>query len=55
MAIFYLELLDFGSCLTWPRVAVACPTASAKSIRGDGLRDGGRRGQGRDREIERPV
>lgn len=36
-----LELPDFGSCLAWPRVAVACPARSARSIRGDGRREGG--------------
>ena len=34
---------------------MACPARSAKSIKGDGLREGGRRGHGRDGEIERPV
>lgn len=55
MAGCYLELCDYGSCLAWPWVAVACPTASVRSIREDGLREGGRRGQGRDGEIGRPV
>lgn len=41
VAIFHLELSDFEFCLAWPWVAMACPTRSAKSIRGDGRRDGG--------------
>lgn len=38
---FYLELCDFGSCLAWPRVVIACPARSAKPIRGAGWREGG--------------
>lgn len=34
---------------------MACPTRSAKAIRGDGVREGGRRGHGRDTQIGRPV
>lgn len=54
MAIFFnLELRDFGRCLAWPRVAMACPARSAKSIRGDGRgKEEGRTWEGKERDRE---